>query len=78
MKEAIESKVREVCLQYRRLLNNAHFRRQAIDELEQFLEGLRSQGVVDDYSFAWIDGSMHCRWKLTGADSEHDVWEKVN
>jgi hypothetical protein len=73
--DVVRPKVRGVMKEYNRLLNNSHFRRQAMHEIEDFMEGLRSEGVVEDYSFAWIDGSMHCRWKLTGQEAE-DCWEK--
>ncbi len=75
--KVIAPKVRDVVNEYRCLLNNAHFRRQAMDELELFMEGLRSQSIIDDYSFAWVDGTMVCRWKFTGDKMHQDVWEKV-
>lgn len=67
----IQDKTRRVVAEYRRLLNNAHFRRQALDELDAFMEGLRSQGSIDAGAmFIWADGALTCRWKFP-EDTEH-------
>ncbi len=78
---AVADKVRTVCDEYGTLLYNVVFTRQAIDEIETFLEGLMRSGLIGGYSVCRSADTMHVAWSWpdgSGCFSDYEIGKEVS